>query len=217
MHGAIQSYWKKKCETCAEALKKNRFQVYLTETLEEAEQLVIDKIVPGLDVHTVSWGDSLTVLSTGILDYFRNKDGLEVIEIDGEGMSFDLQIERRRKALLTDLFFTGANAVTEDGLLVNLDMIGNRVGAITFGPKHVVLLIGRNKITRDLDAAMERTKYYAAPVNAARFGLSTPCVSTAECSDCSSKDRICNVWTITEKAFPAGRIKVVLINQDLGF
>jgi hypothetical protein len=104
----------------------------------------------------------------------------------------------------------------EAGQLVNLDMVGNRVGGITFGPKHVIVLVGRNKIVPDLGSAMERTRNYAAPANAMRFGLQTPCAKTARCSDCSSPDRICNTWSILEKSYPKGRVKVVLINEDLG-
>ena len=119
------------------------------------------------------------------------------------------------------MFITGTNAVTQKGQLVNLDMVGNRVAAITFGPKHVVIMMGRNKIAPDLDSAMDRVRNYAAPVNAIRHHvehpeLDPPCVETAVCSNCSSPMRICNTWTITEKSFPPGRIKIVLINEDLG-
>jgi len=126
-------------------------------------------------------------------------------------------LERRRQALHVDLFFMGTNAVTEDGRLVNLDMIGNRVAALTFGPKRVIVLAGRNKIVCDLEDAMVRVKNYAAPVNAMRLDKKTPCAATSFCDECKSPDRICNTWTITEKSFPKGRVKVVLINEDLGF
>ena len=95
-------------------------------------------------------------------------------------------------------------------------MIGNRVAALTFGPRHVLLFVGRNKIVPDLNSAMERIKDYAAPANVMRLDKKTPCAKTGRCEDCSATDRICNNWTITEKAFPRGRIKVILINQDLG-
>jgi len=124
--------------------------------------------------------------------------------------------ERRRQALLTDLFFTGTNALTEGGQLINLDMYGNRVGALVFGPRHVVVLVGRNKLCVDVEEAMLRIKGYASPANALRLKMKTPCVQTGFCEDCKSPERICNVWTITEKSFPKGRIKIVLINQDLG-
>ena len=119
--------------------------------------------------------------------------------------------------MLVDLFVTGTNAVTESGQLVNLDMIGNRVGAVTFGPKHVIILVGRNKIVPDLESAMFRVQNYAAPVNTMRLDKKTPCAKTSFCADCKSPDRICNYWTITEKSFPKNRVKIVLINKDMGF
>jgi hypothetical protein len=96
-------------------------------------------------------------------------------------------------------------------------MYGNRVAAITFGPKYVVVFAGRNKIVSDLSDAMFRIKNYAAPVNAMRLDKKTPCVQSSYCEDCKSDNRICNIWTINEKSFPKGRIKIVLINEDLGF
>lgn len=125
-------------------------------------------------------------------------------------------LENRRQALLVDLFVTGTNAVTETGMLVNLDMIGNRVGALTFGPKEVVVLVGRNKIVPDLEEAMFRIKNYAAPANAMRLNMKTPCAKTGYCEECKSPSRICNHWTITEKSFPKGRVKIILINEDMG-
>ena len=118
--------------------------------------------------------------------------------------------------MLVDLFFTGTNAVTESGMLVNLDMIGNRVGGITYGPEYVILMVGRNKIVSTLEDAMYRIKNYAAPANSMRHGKKTPCTKTSYCMDCKSPDRICNVWTIHEKSHPKGRIKVILINRELG-
>ena len=96
-------------------------------------------------------------------------------------------------------------------------MYGNRVAGIAFGPKHVIIMVGRNKIVPDLEEAMFRIKNYAAPVNTMRLDKKTPCARTSCCEDCKSPDRICNTWTITEKSFPKGRIKIVLINEDLGF
>ena len=126
-------------------------------------------------------------------------------------------MERRRQSLLVDLYITGTNSITEDGTLINLDMIGNRVAALTFGPKHVIVLVGKNKIVQDMNDAMFRIKNFAAPVNTMRLDKKTPCAKTSYCEECSSPDRICNTWTITEKSFPKGRVKVVIINEDLGF
>ena len=141
---------------------------------------------------------------------------LEVLDTFDKKISSEEMIERRRKALLVDLFITGTNAITETGQLVNLDMIGNRIGALTFGPKWVIVLVGRNKLAADLDEAMFRVKNFVAPVNSMRLDKKTPCVKTSYCQECKSPDRICNTWTITEKAFPKGRVKIVLINEDLG-
>ncbi|MBW2591978.1 MAG: LUD domain-containing protein, partial [Deltaproteobacteria bacterium] len=97
-----------------------------------------------------------------------------------------------------------------------LDMVGNRIAGITFGPKNVIVLVGRNKIVGDIDDAMFRIINYSAPTNAMRLDMDTPCAKTSVCSECSSPDRICNTWTITEKSFPKNRVKVVLINEDMG-
>ena len=126
-------------------------------------------------------------------------------------------MERRRQSLLVDLYVSGTNAITESGNLVNLDMIGNRIAALTFGPKYVLVFIGRNKIVTDVQSAMDRVKQYAAPVNVMRLGKKSPCGKTGRCENCSSPDRICNTWTITEKSFPKNRVKIVLINEDMGF
>ena len=120
------------------------------------------------------------------------------------------------QSLLVDLYITGTNAVTESGMLVNLDMIGNRIAALTFGPKDVIIIIGRNKIVPELEDAMDRVKDLAAPANAMRLDKKTPCVKTASCHECETPDRICNTWTITQKSFPKGRVKVILLNGDEG-
>ncbi len=213
----MNTYWGKRLETCRSALAKNNFEVFVARDCDQARALFFKTILPGLSVKTVSWGDSLTFHSTGILDELRKDRNISIVETFAKKVSREEIIERRRQALLVDLFFSGSNGVTEKGQLVNLDMVGNRVGAITFGPKHVVLFIGRNKIVATLDQARERIKTVAAPANAIRHtGFKTPCMKTARCHDCSSPDRICNSWMITEKSFPKNRIKVVLINQDSG-
>jgi L-lactate utilization protein LutB len=209
-------YWELRLSNCKNSLEKNNFDAFIAETPFDAKNIVIDKILPLIDIKSVSWGDSLTLYSTEILEYFRSKSEIKLIETFAENISREKIMERRRKALLTDLFFTGSNAVIDSGILVNLDMIGNRVGGITFGPKYVVIMVGRNKIVQDLDEAMRRIKNIAAPQNALRHSPKTPCVKTSYCMDCKSPERICNIWTIHEKSYPKGRIKVILINQDLG-
>lgn len=217
MPECLEQYWNLRLRSCKEALVKNNFGCYIAEDLLHARQIFFDQIFPSLEVETVSWGDSLTFLSTTILEELRNDPSLRIIETFSKDYNRSVLIERRREALLADLFFTGSNAVTEKGQLVNLDMIGNRVGGLTFGPKYVVLLVGRNKISTTLEQAIERVKNYAAPLNAIRHtGFKTPCIKTGVCHDCSSPDRICNTWVITEKSYPKQRITVILINQDEG-
>ena len=212
----ISKYWERRLSDCKNSLEKNNFDAFIAETPSEAKRIVIDKILPLIDIKSVSWGDSLTLYSTEILEYFRSKSEIKLIETFAENISREKIMERRRKAILADLFFTGTNALIDSGMLVNLDMIGNRVGGITFGPKYVVIMVGRNKIVQNLDEAMKRIKNIAAPQNAIRHSQKTPCVKTSYCMDCKSPNRICNIWTIHEKSYPKGRIKVILINRDLG-
>ena len=209
-------YWELRLEKCKEALEKNNFSAFIAKTPSEAKSIVIDRILRELEVASVSWGDSMTLYETDILSYFKKNPDIRLIETFGQNISREESMQRRKEAMLVDLFFTGTNAVTESGILVNLDMIGNRVGGITYGPEYVILMVGRNKIVSTLADAMHRIKNYAAPANSMRHGKKTPCTKTSCCMDCKSPDRICNVWTIHEKSHPKGRIKVILINRDLG-
>ena len=217
MNPDIERYWNMRLERCAEALAANNFDVYRAETPVAAKNLILGEIMPAITVQSASWGDSLTMRATGIIEAIRENPGIELIETFIPGQPREAVMENRRRALLCDLFFTGTNALTECGKLVNLDMVGNRTAAITFGPRHVVICVGRNKLVANVAAAMERIRNYAAPINVLRHsGIKTPCVKTGRCMDCKSPDRTCNSWTITEKSWPKHRIRVILINQDLG-
>ena len=217
MDQPINHYWQLRLNDLKSELEANNFEVFLAENRQAASQIVLEDIIPKLNVKTVSWGGSMTVVATGVYEALKKRTDLTVIDTYDRKISPEEGLNRRRQALTADLFVMGSNAVTETGMLVNLDMFGNRVGALTFGPKNVIVLVGRNKMVDDIEEAMFRIKNYAAPVNAARLDKKTPCVKTGYCDDCSSPDRICNNWTITEKSYPKGRIKVVLINEDLGF
>ena len=213
----IDNYWEKRLTDLKEALEENNFDVFIAENAAKAKEIVLEEILPKTGAKSVSWGGSGTFMATGLYEILRDNPELEVLDAFKTGVSREEIIEIRRQALLVDLFLTGTNAVTEMGQLVNLDMIGNRVCGITFGPKNVIIFIGRNKIVGDLDEAMYRIKNYASPVNAIRLSMKTPCAKTSFCEECKSPSRICNTWTITEKSYPKGRIKIVLINEDLGF
>jgi L-lactate utilization protein LutB len=217
MDNPISDFWKTKLDETRAALEKNNFKVFVADTAVDAKTMVLDSIIPQISPQSMAWGGSLTFTATGIYDQLKGRSDIQVLDTFDKSISKEESLERRRQALLTDLFITGTNAITESGKLVNLDMIGNRVGALTYGPKNVLVLAGRNKIVPDVDAAVVRIKNFAAPVNTRRLNKKTPCVKTSSCHDCSSPDRICNTWVITEKCFPKERIGVVLINEDLGF
>lgn len=219
MSDYIANYWNLRLEEAKKALEDNNFKAYVAQSAAEAKDLVLQTLLPEIAPASISWGGSMTFRGTGLYDALKPgaaPQGMEVIDTYDKSQGPEVVLQRRRQALLCDLFFTGANAVTDSGMLVNLDMIGNRVAALVFGPKNVIVLAGRNKLVRDLDEAIGRIKTYAAPANAMKLDKKTPCVKTAVCHDCKSPERICNSWTISEKSFPEGRVCVVLINEDMG-
>ena len=210
-------YWSNRLRYCQKALEENGFEAFIAKNPESAKAIVLEQIFPAVGAKTVSWGDSLTLHATGLLDAFSKRSDITLIRTFDATVSREVIIEARRQALLADLFLTGSNALTETGQLVNLDMVGNRVAGMIFGPKTVVILIGRNKIVPDLASAKARIKGFAAPVNAMRHDFFSPCAKTAHCLDCKRATRICNTWAIIEHCHPPGRIKVVLVNADLGY
>jgi L-lactate utilization protein LutB len=216
MQDPVSYYWRCRLKKLQEALQKNNFEVYLADSAEAAKSLALETLIPAAAPATISFGGSATFVKTGLYQAMREESRYQVIDTYDKNIPFEELVERRRQALLVDLFMTGTNAITEQGHLVNLDMIGNRVAGITFGPKKVIVFVGRNKLVADLEAAEVRIKEYAAPTNAIRLDMETPCTKTGFCQDCKSPKRICNHWAITEKCFPPKRITVVLINQDLG-
>lgn len=200
-----------------EALSKNHFRTWFAPDRGAAEALFWKEIWDPTLYRVVSWGDSMTLQSLGIQDKLRKESSVRVIETFDPKMNDAKRNENRRRALLSDLFLSGCNAITASGQLVNLDMVGNRVGGVLYGPQKVVLFAGVNKIVPDLEGAFRRIKMVAAPLNARRHPqFKTPCQVTGKCLDCDSPSRICNAWTILEKSFPPGRIGLVLIEESLG-
>lgn len=216
MSDPLKTYWNMRLNEVKTTLEENNFQVYLADNTKEARDIVMNDLLPSIKPGSISWGGSGTFSGSGIYDELKSNNQFEIIDTYDTKASPEEKLERRRQALLVDLFITGTNAVTETGKLVNLDMIGNRVGAITFGPKDVIILVGRNKIVAEVDDALMRIKQLAAPANTVRLGMKNPCLKTGYCEECKSRQRICNAWTIHEKSFPKGRIKIILINEDLG-
>jgi hypothetical protein len=126
-------------------------------------------------------------------------------------------LEQRRKGLTADIMISSANAITLNGALVNLDGMGNRIAAMAFGPRKVILVIGMNKVAPDLETAMKRVKHHAAPLNSIRLGLPNPCTETGLCADCRTPSRICNMWSIIEGQAVKDRIHVKLVGESLGY
>ena len=199
--------------TVVSALEKRGVEAYYCATKEEALEKAIS-VIP--KEHTVGWGGSMSIGEIGLVDRLR-KDGYTLIDRD-LGKTPEEKTALMRKVLSADTFITGTNALTENGMLLNVDGNGNRVAAITFGPKSVVVIAGINKVVRDIDAAVARIRTTAAPINATRFpGLKTPCAATGKCGECLSDDCICAHWVTTRMSKPKNRITVILVGEELGF
>jgi hypothetical protein len=213
---AKQKYWELLLANAQKALEKHYFAVSRHQFLSEAESFLADELA-GPNVSSVGFGGSATVGQSGLLARLKAKPHLTVVDRNDPQLSPEERTELSRKSLLVDLFVASANAVTLQGEVVNLDKFGNRVAAMAFGPKKVALIVGRNKIRQNLAEAKSRVKNEAAPTNAVRLGLSTPCAQTGQCQDCQGPSRICGVWSVAERSFPQGRIHILLVNEDLGF
>ncbi len=217
MHPKLTVHIQPRLDDAAKALRKNNFAAHVVQTAQEAKDLVLTTLLPAAAPASVAFGGSMTITDSGLYDAVKAIEGLKIFDTYNYSLPPAEMIELRRQALLCDLFITSTNAVTETGMLVNLDGTGNRVASLAFGPKKVIVLAGRNKLCADEFSAMERIRDVAAPVNAARLNKKTPCTATHRCEDCPSPERICNVWGITAKSAPKERITVILINEDLGF
>lgn len=195
----------------AEALKKRHFDAYYCSTGKEATAKLLS-LVPVTDV--VSWGGSQTLTELGIQAALAGRGNKVLDRATAE--TPEEKSEITHKALLCDTFLSGTNAITEDGQLFNIDMTGNRVGPMMFGPKSVIIVSGMNKVVKTLEDAVSRARNYAAPVNSQRFGHKTPCSVTGLCADCLSPESICSYMVTMRLCYPAGRIKVILVGEDLG-
>ncbi len=195
------------------ALEERNFEAYYCPDRKKALETILGLMPEG---SSVSWGGSETIRAIGLTEAVIN-GSYEVIDRD-KASSVEERTELMRKALLTDFYLLSANAISKDGILVNIDGNGNRVAALCFGPKNVIVVAGMNKIASDCNAAVDRARSYASPVNQLRFQGKTPCTVTGACSNCKSDDCICSQIVVTRMCKPKGRIKVVLIGEDnLGF
>lgn len=199
-------------KTVVANLAKRHFEAYYVSDADAARAKVLE-LISANDV--VSWGGSVTLAEIGVLDAVKKTN--PVIDRD-TAKTMEERMEMVRQALLCDTFLMSANAISEDGQLVNIDGNGNRCAALIYGPKQVIVVAGVNKIAANLDAAIARARHTAAPVNTQRFpGLKTPCAKTGVCADCLSPESICSQMVITRLDRHAGRIKVIIVGEDLGY
>ena len=209
----VQWTYEQKCEKAVEALGQNGFTSAYYRTAQEARDYILREAA---GAGNVGFGGSRTIVDLGVQDELQAQ-GKEILNHALPGLSPEDKMTIMRRQLTCDLFLTSTNAVTLSGWLVNIDGNGNRVAAMTFGPKKVIVVVGRNKLVDgDLQAAIDRVKGYASPPNARRLSLNTPCAKTGFCSNCNSPERICRITTVIDRKSRAMDIRVLVVNEDLG-
>lgn len=195
-------------------LKQRHYEAFFCPTAQEAVEKITGMIPEG---SSVTWGGSMTIRDMGLTKALHNKEGLDIWDRDLAPSREEAQ-EIYRRAFYADYYLSSVNAMSENGEIVNIDGNGNRVAAITFGPKRVILVVGINKVAQNLDAAISRARSLAAPVNMMRFAeLNTPCKNDGMCHDCKSPDSICNYIQIMRNSHPVGRHIVVIVGEELGY
>lgn len=207
-----QKYYEKRAQVLLKNLRSRHFETCYCRDKAEALEKALEWIPAGA---SVGWGGAMSAQQIGLLDAVRAGD---YHAIDREqGKTPEEREKIMKQCLGADVFLTGANALSLDGQMVNIDGNGNRVAAIVYGPESVIVIAGMNKVMDTLDAAVQRARTVAAPMNKQRFDSQTPCEVTGSCADCRSESCICNQILITRNCRPAGRIKFVLVGEDLGF
>ena len=212
METAKQKCYDKRGPMLVKNLQARNFEAYYCSTRQEAVEKALSLIPEGAKV---GWGGAASARQIGLTDALH--DGPARV-IDRDRLPPPEEREQAaRDCLSADVFITGANAISLDGQMVNIDGNGNRVAAIIYGPKSVLVIAGMNKVTESLESAVERARTVAAPTNAQRFPGQSPCRVTGICGDCKSESCICNQIVITRNCRPAGRIQFILVGEELGF
>jgi len=199
-------------ETLIKNLKRRHIEGFYCATGDDAVKKVSELIADG---SSVTWGGTMTVRDLGIPDALKRRGTLEVLDRDLVETPEEKQAMYLR-AFSADVYLTSANAISEDGVIVNIDGNGNRVAAITWGPKKVIFVIGLNKVAQNVEAALARARSTASPINAARFDIKTPCHTDGTCHNCNSAESICNYVHFLRNS-PRERHVVVLVGEELGY
>ncbi len=203
----------KQVERTIEALEKNKMAAVYVESKDK----VIDAVKAFMqEGETVGVGGSMTLFETGIIDYLRS-GRYNFLDRYAPGLTNDEMQEIYRKSFLADTYITSTNAITEDGELYCVDGNGNRVAAMIYGPKSVIVVAGINKIVKDYEAAVDRVRRIASPANATRLSCKTPCVKMGICQDCRSDMRICCSYTVFRQQRFKNRIKCIIVGEELGY
>lgn len=203
----------KKVERTIENLEKNNMNGYFVQNNEEALNKIQELLNEG---DTVSVGGSMTLFEIGALELLRNGK-YNFLDRYEEGLTKEQIKDIYRKSFCADAYLSSSNAVTEEGELYNVDGNGNRVAAMIYGPDKVIIIIGINKIVKNLDEAIMRNREIAAPANAKRLNRATPCAKVGYCMDCTSKDRICSDYVVIRRQMQKERIHVIIVNEELGY
>lgn len=205
--------WEKLGEKSVKAFKKHGFDAHYVSNVEEARKLILE-MVSGYE--TFGFGGSNTTRSLGLIEALDSM-GKTVFDHWQKDLTKEDDLDIRLQQGRCDCFLCSANAISATGEVINVDGVGNRTNAMTFGPKKVVITAGMNKVTPDLESALGRVKEIAGPMRAKSLNMDTPCAETGVCNDCNSPQRICRVTTILHRRPMLTDISVVLINQSLGF
>lgn len=200
-------------DTIIKNLRKRRMEGCYCPTVEEAEKKAFSYLTQNA---SVSFGGSMTLEDTDMLTALRHDPGIHLIDRSKAKTPEEIK-QLYHEALSADFYFMSTNAITVEGELVNIDGTGNRVAALIYGPEHVIVMAGMNKVAANVDEALSRVHNTATPMNCQRLSKKTPCSVTGVCADCLSPDCICNQVVITRRSGVEGRIKVILIGEELGY
>ncbi|MBC8584397.1 lactate utilization protein [Youxingia wuxianensis] len=214
MDMSLKAIMEKRINKTIGNLQNNKMDAYYAKTKEDAVKLVDSLIGDG---ETVSFGGSMSLYESGVIDHLRNSKKYNLLDRDVPGLTPQQRRQIFIQAFDCDTYLASSNAVTETGELYNVDGMGNRVAALTFGPKSVILVVGYNKIVKDLNAAADRVKNISAPANAMRLDCQTPCKVLGGCANCRSDGRICCTYVIHAQQREKGRIKVIIVGEPLGY
>lgn len=208
-----QMHYETLANTVIKNLAKRRMEGCYCATIEEAEKKAFSYLTEGC---TVSFGGSMTLEETGMLTALRHDPNIRLIDRATAKSPEEIK-QMYHDALSADFYFMSTNAITVDGELINIDGTGNRVAALIYGPENVIIMAGMNKVATNVDEAISRVHATATPMNCKRLNKNTPCSATGVCADCLSPDCICNQVVITRRSGIEGRIKVILIGEELGY